>query len=88
MSAALLSKLGHARSNGAKSPVSKSGFELIREIQAQARDSIKREMEAWFDWMDGILDMHRSNFVFREPTPEQLTEHKTGLEFAIEYCDL
>jgi hypothetical protein len=60
-------------------------FELIPEIQAQARESIKRQMEEWFGWMDGILDVHRSNFVFRDPMPEQLAEHKTGLEFAIEY---
>jgi hypothetical protein len=36
--------------------------------------------------MDGMLEVHRSNFVFREPTPAQLEEHKTGLKLAIRYC--
>jgi hypothetical protein len=61
-------------------------FDLIPEIEAQARETIKRQMEQWLQWMDGILDVHRSSFVFREPTPAQLTEHKTALVLAIEYC--
>jgi hypothetical protein len=38
--------------------------------------------------MDGILAVHRNTYVLREPTPAQLTEHKTALGLAIEYCRL
>jgi hypothetical protein len=58
----------------------------VPEIQAQARDLTKRQIEQWFDWVDGILDVHRSSFVLREPTPAQLAEHKTVLKLAIRYC--
>jgi hypothetical protein len=58
----------------------------VLRIEAQARDSIKRQTEQWFDWMDGILAVHRSKYVLGEPTPAQLTEHKTALGSAIEYC--
>ncbi len=43
-------------------------------------------MEQWFDWMDGLLEVHRSIFLFREPTPAQLKEHKTCLKLAIRHC--
>ncbi len=58
----------------------------VPDIQAQARDLTIRQMEQWFDWMDGMLEVHRSMFVFREPTPAQLKEHKAGLKLAIRYC--
>ncbi len=58
----------------------------VPDIQVQARDLTKRQIEQWFAWMDGMLDVHRSNFVFREPTPAQIEEHKTGLKLAIRYC--
>jgi hypothetical protein len=58
----------------------------VPDIQAQAHDLTKQQMEQWFAWMDGMLNVHRSNFVFREPTPAQLTEHKTGLKLAIRTC--
>jgi hypothetical protein len=77
-----------AQIRDANKPQMERWFELIPEIQAQARDSIKRQMEEWFGWMDGIMDVHRSNCVFREPTPVQLAEHKIGLEVALEYCRL
>jgi hypothetical protein len=43
-------------------------------------------MEQWFDWMDGLLEVHRSGFLFRDPTPAQLKEHKTALKLAIRHC--
>ena len=55
------------------------------DIQAIAHESVKRQAEQWFDWMDGILDVHRSNFVFRDASPAELAEHKTALVSAIEY---
>ena len=58
----------------------------VPDIQAQARDLTIRQMEQWFGWMDGPLDVHRSSFVYREPTPTQLKEHKTALKLAIRHC--
>jgi hypothetical protein len=43
-------------------------------------------MEQWFGWMDGILDSHRSNFVFREVTAAELEQHREALELAIRTC--
>lgn len=43
-------------------------------------------MQEWFVWMDHILDVHRSNFVFRQPTTAELEQHKTALRMAIRYC--
>ena len=36
--------------------------------------------------MDHILDIHRSDFVFRQPAPSELAEHKTASKTAIRYC--
>jgi len=58
----------------------------VPDIQAQARDLTLRQMEQWFDWMDGMLEVHRSMFVFREPAAAQLKAHKNGLKLAIRYC--
>ena len=60
----------------------------IPDIQTQAHDIIRRQLQEWFLWMDRILDIHRSNFVFREPTPAELAEHKTVLKDAIRTCHL
>jgi hypothetical protein len=35
--------------------------------------------------MDRILDVHRSNFVFREPSPQELSEHKLMLKESIRF---
>ena len=58
----------------------------LPSIQTQAHELTRRQMQQWFDWMDGILDLHRANFVFREPTEAQLQEHKATLRLAIRYC--
>ena len=47
---------------------------------------IKRQMQEWFDLCDRILDIHRSNFVFREPTTRELEEHKIELKDCIQVC--
>jgi hypothetical protein len=60
--------------------------ERIPDIQTQPRAMIRRQMQEWFEWMDHILDVHRSNFVFREPTLAELEQHKTALKTAIRYC--
>jgi hypothetical protein len=58
----------------------------VHDIQAEAYDLTKQQIEQWFGWMDRMLEIHRNNFVFREPNPAQLAEHKTGLKLAIRYC--
>jgi hypothetical protein len=57
--------------------------ESIPDIQTQPRAMIRRQLQEWFVWMDRILDIHRSNFIFREPTSAELEEHKTALKAAI-----
>jgi hypothetical protein len=57
------------------------------DLRAQAHDITRRQMQQWFDWMDRVLDIHRSNFVFREPTENQLREHELGLKLAIRTCN-
>ena len=60
----------------------------IPDIQTQAHDITRRQLQEWFVWMDRILDLHRSNFIFREPTAAALAQHKTGLKAAIRTCHL
>jgi hypothetical protein len=60
--------------------------EKIPDIQAQPRAIIRRQVQEWFEWMDHILDVHRSHFVFREPAPTQLQEHKRILMEGIRTC--
>jgi hypothetical protein len=55
------------------------------DIRTEAREMIKRQMQEWFDLCDRILDIHRSNFVFREPTTRELEEHKIGLKDCIQF---
>jgi hypothetical protein len=57
--------------------------ERMPDIQTQAHDITRRQLQEWFVWMDRILDIHRSNFIFRESTPAELEEHKTALKAAI-----
>jgi hypothetical protein len=58
----------------------------IPDIQTQAHDIARRQLQEWFVWMDRILDIHRSNFVFREPTAAELEQHKTMLKESIRTC--
>ena len=58
----------------------------IQDMQGQSRAMIRRQMEEWFQWMDRILDVHRSTFVFREATEAQREDHKTALKNAIRCC--
>ena len=60
--------------------------ERIPDIQAQAHDITRRQLQEWFVWMDRILDIHRSNFIFREPTAAELEQHKTMLKECIRTC--
>ncbi len=57
--------------------------ERIPRLQSQAHDITRRQLQEWFDWMDGILDIHRDSFIFREPTTDELAKHRTALKTAI-----
>lgn len=57
--------------------------EDVPDIRAESRQVIRRQIEEWFRWMDHVLDVHRSNFVFRQPSPIQLEEHKRLLKECI-----
>jgi len=59
--------------------------DIVPDIQG-AHEMTRRQMQEWFDWMDHILDVHRSNFVFRQPTQTQLVEHKRLLKDSIRTC--
>jgi hypothetical protein len=55
------------------------------DIQSRIHETTVRQAEQWFEWMDGMLEVHRSMFVFREPSQAHLEEHKAGIKLAIEY---
>ena len=57
-------------------------------IGARTHEMIRQQMQTWFDWMDGILDAHRTNFVFREATGPELEQHKVALKLAIRFTNL
>jgi hypothetical protein len=60
----------------------------IPGVQTQARDITRHQLREWFDWMYGLMDIHRSNFIFRQPTPVELEDHKTAFKAAIRTCHL
>jgi hypothetical protein len=60
----------------------------IPDIQTQAHEITRRQVMEWFVWMDRILDIHRSNYIFREPTAAELEEHKTMFKAAIRTSNL
>jgi len=54
-------------------------------VQARVHDITKRQIQQWFDVIDGVVAIHRSHFVFREAMPAQLEDHRTALKEAIRY---
>jgi hypothetical protein len=54
-------------------------------IQGQPREMTRRQLLEWFTWMDHILDVHRSRYVFRQPSPKELEDHKSALKLSIRY---
>jgi hypothetical protein len=58
----------------------------LSRIQAQGHEIPKLQIQQWFNWMDQLLSVHRSQFVFREATPAQLEDHKIAFKEAIRYC--
>lgn len=57
------------------------------DLQAETKDGVRRLFEFWFAWMDRILDIHRSNYVFREFTRVELEEHKKAFRLALQYSN-
>lgn len=60
--------------------------EEIQDIQTQPRAMIRRQVQELFEWVDHLLDVHRSTFVYREPTPAQLEQHKRACQLSIRTC--
>jgi len=56
------------------------------DIQVQARQTMHRHILEWFDLCDRVLDIHRDNFVFRDPPPGELAQHKIALKAIIRTC--
>ena len=59
----------------------------LPDIKTEAHEITKRQVLEWFGFMDRTLDIHRAKFVFRDPTPEELREHKEVLKLAIRCCN-
>ena len=60
----------------------------VHEGTKRVRKKIQETLEEWFQICDHILDAHRSRFLFREPTPVELEEHKIAVSECIETCKL
>lgn len=60
--------------------------ERIPDIQTEPRAMIRRQVQELFDWVDHFLDVHRSRFVFREPTAGELEQHKRAFQLGIRTC--
>jgi hypothetical protein len=58
----------------------------LPDIQAEVRETTRQQVLRWFDICDRILDIHRSNFVFREATSEDLEEHKKAIKLTLRTC--
>lgn len=65
-----------------------SADESIPDIGTQANELTKQYLHEWFDLIDRLLDVHRSNFVMREATPQEIEKHKSVLKLAIRNCHL
>ena len=80
------SSLANAVRKGSIRCMNAAATESTLEIEAEMIHRILRgQLEAWFGYVDRMLDVHRSAFVFREATAGQLGEHKRALERAIRY---
>jgi hypothetical protein len=54
--------------------------------QTRGHEITKLQIQQWFNWVDELLSVHRSQFVLSEPAPTQLKVHKMALKEAIRYC--
>ncbi len=58
----------------------------VPDIQGEVRETTRHQVLQWFEICDRILDVHRSNFVFREATPADLEEHKLAVKLTLRTC--
>ena len=56
------------------------------DIQAEVRETTRQQVLQWFAICDRILDIHRANFVFREPLAAKLEDHKIAMKLALRTC--
>lgn len=54
------------------------------DIDAQRRETLQRMVRDWFQWVDLVLDDHRSRFLLREASLAELEQHKVVLREAIQ----
>ena len=60
----------------------------ISRITDSRNEIFRGQFQVWFTWMDGVLDFHRTQFLFRHATPEELEQHKALLGAAVRNCHL
>jgi hypothetical protein len=53
------------------------------DVGFDLHNAVKSKVTEMLDIFDGMLAVHRANFVFREATPEELEEHEAGFKAAI-----
>jgi hypothetical protein len=54
------------------------------DIDTKRRETLKLMVRQWFQWIDLVLDDHRSRFLLREASPSELEQHKVVLKEAIQ----
>src|SRR5262249_12282731 len=58
----------------------------VHEAAERVRKRIQESFEDWFLICDHILDVHRSRYLFRQPSARELEDHKTAVSECIETC--
>ena len=58
----------------------------VPDLQAEVRETTRLQVLQWFEICDRILDVHRSNFVYREATAADLEAHKLALKLTLRIC--
>jgi len=61
--------------------------EQIPDLGTEIRETTRRIVMDWLNTCDRILDLHRSNFVFRLATPKELEQHEVALSSTIRTCN-
>src|SRR5688572_30771840 len=60
----------------------------VQEGTKRVRVRIRETLEDWFHVCDHILDIHRTRFLVREPSADELEEHRVAVGECIETCRL
>lgn len=56
------------------------------DIRAKVHETTRNQVQQWFDLCDWVLDIHRDRFVRREPSAEELEQHRQGVGECINGC--